>query len=268
MCNRVKEADEERKREIQEVIEIKDERSQLVNTEKDEIRRLVSCLKLIFFLECCTSSCWWSAENFQWRSYAKEFQTMRISFDAELFVLTCRTVKPLALRRPLGTWSESRLSEGRHWSRATRIAYSFHCRYSEATCVTCVKNHHERLIVRTTRFQAPFKQLLDTNFKHLFVCLFIYLVINTYLIYRVDLPLKDSFFVLFCVFQVVDGKKRLCSITLMTGLIPPESDLYFQFLSRVMLFYLSVHLTEWRKLPSAKLLWGVVLKRDIKTSPA
>lgn len=49
MCNRVKEADEERKREIQEVIEIKDERSQLVNTEKDEIRRLVSCLKLIFF---------------------------------------------------------------------------------------------------------------------------------------------------------------------------------------------------------------------------
>ena len=49
MCNRVKEADEERKREIQEVIEIKDERSQMVNTEKDEIRRLVSCLKLIFF---------------------------------------------------------------------------------------------------------------------------------------------------------------------------------------------------------------------------
>lgn len=206
--------------------------------------------------------------EFSVEKLAKEFQTMRISFDAELFVLTCRTVKPLALRRPLGTWSESRLSEGRHWSRATRIAYSFHCRYSEATCVTCVKNHHERLIVRTTRFQAPFKQLLDTNFKHLFVCLFIYLVINTYLIYRVDLPLKDSFFVLFCVFQVVDGKKRLCSITLMTGLIPPESDLYFQFLSRVMLFYLSVHLTEWRKLPSAKLLWGVVLKRDIKTSPA
>ena len=58
MCNRVKEADEERKREIQEVIEIKDERSQMVNTEKDEIRRLVSCLKSIFFLECCTSSCW------------------------------------------------------------------------------------------------------------------------------------------------------------------------------------------------------------------
>lgn len=49
MCNRVKEADEERKREIQEVIEIKDERSQMVNTEKDEIRRLVSCLKLFFF---------------------------------------------------------------------------------------------------------------------------------------------------------------------------------------------------------------------------
>lgn len=49
MCNRVKEADEERKREIQEVIEIKDERSQMVNTEKDEIRRLVSCMKLIFF---------------------------------------------------------------------------------------------------------------------------------------------------------------------------------------------------------------------------
>ncbi|XP_074623117.1 uncharacterized protein LOC141881265 isoform X1 [Acropora palmata] len=37
---KVKEADEERKREIQEVIEIKDERSQMVNTEKDEIRRL------------------------------------------------------------------------------------------------------------------------------------------------------------------------------------------------------------------------------------
>lgn len=56
MCNRVKEADEERKREIQEVIEIKDERSQMVNTEKDEIRRLVSCLKLTFFVECSTPS--------------------------------------------------------------------------------------------------------------------------------------------------------------------------------------------------------------------
>ena len=49
MCNRVKEAEEERKREIQEVIEIKDERSQMVNTEKDEIRRLVSFSKLTFF---------------------------------------------------------------------------------------------------------------------------------------------------------------------------------------------------------------------------
>ena len=42
MFNRVREADEERKREIQEVIEIKDERSKMVNTEKDEIKRLVS----------------------------------------------------------------------------------------------------------------------------------------------------------------------------------------------------------------------------------
>lgn len=43
---RVKEADEERKREIQEVIEVKDERSKMVNTEKDEIRRLVRlCLE-------------------------------------------------------------------------------------------------------------------------------------------------------------------------------------------------------------------------------
>ena len=166
-------------------------------------QKISKLLEVNFFLECCTSSCWWSAENFQWRSYAKEFQTMRISFDAELFVLTCRTVKPLALRRPLGTWSESRLSEGRHWSRATRIAYSFHCRYSEATCVTCVKNHYERLIVRTTRFQAPFKQLLDTNFKHLFVCLFIYLVINTYLIYRVGLPFKDSFLFCFVFFKLL-----------------------------------------------------------------
>lgn len=40
--NRVKEAEEERKREIQEVIDVKDERSKLVNTEKEEIRRLVS----------------------------------------------------------------------------------------------------------------------------------------------------------------------------------------------------------------------------------
>ena len=40
--NRVKEAEEERKREIQEVIEVKDERSKMVNTEKEEIRRLVS----------------------------------------------------------------------------------------------------------------------------------------------------------------------------------------------------------------------------------
>lgn len=37
---KVKEAVEEKKREIQEVIEIKDERSKMVNTEKDEIRRL------------------------------------------------------------------------------------------------------------------------------------------------------------------------------------------------------------------------------------
>ena len=41
----MKEAVEEKKREIQEVIEIKDERSKMVNTEKDEIRRLVSCDK-------------------------------------------------------------------------------------------------------------------------------------------------------------------------------------------------------------------------------
>ena len=40
--NRVKEAEEERKREIQEVIGVKDERSKMVNTEKEEIRRLVS----------------------------------------------------------------------------------------------------------------------------------------------------------------------------------------------------------------------------------
>lgn len=40
--NRVKEAEEERKREIQEVIDVKDERSKMVNTEKEEIRRLVS----------------------------------------------------------------------------------------------------------------------------------------------------------------------------------------------------------------------------------
>lgn len=40
--NRVKEVEEERKREIQEVIDVKDERSKMVNTEKEEIRRLVS----------------------------------------------------------------------------------------------------------------------------------------------------------------------------------------------------------------------------------
>jgi len=39
---RVKQALEERKREIQEDIEVKDERSRMVNTEKEEIRRLVS----------------------------------------------------------------------------------------------------------------------------------------------------------------------------------------------------------------------------------
>jgi len=38
---RVKEAEQERKREIQDVIEVKDERSKMVNTEKEEIRRLV-----------------------------------------------------------------------------------------------------------------------------------------------------------------------------------------------------------------------------------
>lgn len=38
----MKEAEEERKREIQEVIGVKDERSKMVNTEKEEIRRLVS----------------------------------------------------------------------------------------------------------------------------------------------------------------------------------------------------------------------------------
>jgi len=37
---RVKQALEERKREIQEDIEVKDERSRMVNTEKEEIRRL------------------------------------------------------------------------------------------------------------------------------------------------------------------------------------------------------------------------------------
>lgn len=40
--NRVRETEEERKREIQEVIDVKDERSKMVNTEKEEIRRLVS----------------------------------------------------------------------------------------------------------------------------------------------------------------------------------------------------------------------------------
>ena len=39
---RVKQGVEERKREIQEDIEVKDERSRMVNTEKEEIRRLVS----------------------------------------------------------------------------------------------------------------------------------------------------------------------------------------------------------------------------------
>ena len=43
--NRVKEAEEERKREIQEVIDVKDERSKMVNTEKEEIRRLVSIFR-------------------------------------------------------------------------------------------------------------------------------------------------------------------------------------------------------------------------------
>lgn len=38
----MKQALEERKREIQEDIEVKDERSRMVNTEKEEIRRLVS----------------------------------------------------------------------------------------------------------------------------------------------------------------------------------------------------------------------------------
>jgi len=37
---KVKEAEQERKREIQDVIEVKDERSKMVNTEKEEIRRL------------------------------------------------------------------------------------------------------------------------------------------------------------------------------------------------------------------------------------
>lgn len=43
--NRVKEAEEERKREILEVIDVKDERSKMVNTEKEEIRRLVSIFR-------------------------------------------------------------------------------------------------------------------------------------------------------------------------------------------------------------------------------
>lgn len=38
----MKQALEERKREIQGDIEVKDERSRMVNTEKEEIRRLVS----------------------------------------------------------------------------------------------------------------------------------------------------------------------------------------------------------------------------------
>lgn len=41
----MKEAEEERKREIQEVIDVKDERSKMVNTEKEEIRRLVSIFR-------------------------------------------------------------------------------------------------------------------------------------------------------------------------------------------------------------------------------
>ena len=45
----MKEAEEERKREIQEVIEVKDERSKMVNTEKEEIRRLVRISKALEF---------------------------------------------------------------------------------------------------------------------------------------------------------------------------------------------------------------------------
>lgn len=41
----MKEAEEERKREIQEVIDVKDERSKMLNTEKEEIRRLVSIFR-------------------------------------------------------------------------------------------------------------------------------------------------------------------------------------------------------------------------------
>lgn len=48
--NRVKEAEEERKREIQEVIDVKDERSKMVNTEKEEIRRLVSIFLSVGFV--------------------------------------------------------------------------------------------------------------------------------------------------------------------------------------------------------------------------
>lgn len=45
MFSRVKQTLEERKREIREDIEVKDERSKMVNTEKEEIRRLVSYTK-------------------------------------------------------------------------------------------------------------------------------------------------------------------------------------------------------------------------------
>lgn len=47
---RVKQALEERKREIRGDIEVKDERSRMVNTEKEEIRRLVSQENIVILI--------------------------------------------------------------------------------------------------------------------------------------------------------------------------------------------------------------------------
>jgi len=86
---RVKQALEERKREIEEDIEVKDERSRMVNTEKEEIRRLVS-QEVITSKHCYT-------DHYTYRSENHFF----VIFECDCFHLViCRTVMLLGHLRP------------------------------------------------------------------------------------------------------------------------------------------------------------------------
>lgn len=103
MIYRVKQALEERKRELQGDIEVKDERSRMVNTEKEEIRRLVS-QEVITPKHCYT-------DHYTYICTGKNH--FFVIFECDFHLVICRTVMLLGHLRPWETWLENRHWEGK-----------------------------------------------------------------------------------------------------------------------------------------------------------